>query len=182
MPPFRNQTYEEISLIVESFLFILKYDKIQLIVLIITEGKMKNYKYINLWLAERGILLADGFAEVLRGHADKFRKANGISFYEVYSLLGCSKQNISYWELHNDSTQSRRSVLNVIWRAAKLFELSPEQEEALANSAGLSLRFEGGSLIECLGYSGRKCELCEGAMISERMLRHYKKKFPRNKR
>lgn len=136
---------------------------------------MKNYKFINEWLTERGIDLAIGFAPTLRKYADEYGRKNNLKLCEVYSLLGCSKQNVSYWDLHSDSTQSKRSVLNVIRQAARLFELSDEEEEALANSAGLSLMFEGGDLIECLGYKGRKCDLCRGAVISERMLRYYKK-------
>lgn len=136
---------------------------------------MKNYKFINEWLTERGISLANGFASTLRKYADEFRRENAMSLCEVYSLLGCSKQNISYWDLHSDSTQSGRSILNVVRRAMELFELSIDEGEALANSAGLSLRFEGGDLMENLNYHGRKCDLYNGAMISERMLRYYKK-------
>lgn len=136
---------------------------------------MKNYKFINEWLAERGLSLADGFAAVLRGKAKGFAGKNGMKLCEVYSLLGCSKQNVSYWEIHSDSTQSKRSMLNVTRQAAKLFELNDDETEALANSAGLSLAFEGGDLLEYLGYDGRKCDLCRGAVISERMLEYYKK-------
>lgn len=136
---------------------------------------MKNYKFINEWLTERGISLAVGFAPTLRKYADEYGRKNGLKLCEVYSLLGCSKQNVSYWDLHGDSTQSKHSVLSVIRQAAKLFELSGDDAEALANSAGLSLMFEGGDLIEYLGYKGRKCDLCRGAVISERMLRYYKK-------
>lgn len=136
---------------------------------------MKNYKFINEWLEKHGIVLADGFAPELRRYAKEFGEKNGITLYEVYSLLGCSKQNVSYWEFHSDSTQSRRSVFNVIQRAEKLFELNKNQTEALANCAGLSLMFEGGELIKNLNYNGRICDLYNGAMISERMLRYYKK-------
>lgn len=63
-------------------------------------------------------------------------------------------------------------------RAAGLFELSDVQVETLANSAGLSLQFEGGDLIDVLGYNGKMRELCRKAIVSERMLRLYKHKTP----
>lgn len=59
-----------------------------------------------------------------------------------------------------------------------MFKLSEAEAEALANSAGLSLKFEGGDLIEHLGYSGKKVILCKKAMISDRMLRLYCHKTP----
>lgn len=136
---------------------------------------MRDCKFINEWLTERGIVLADGFAAALRGYAKEFGRKNGMKLCEVYYLLGCSKQNVSYWELHGDSTQSRHSVFNVIQKAEKLFCLDTDDAEALANSAGLSLMFEGGELIKNLNYRGRRCDLYNGAMISERMLRYYKK-------
>lgn len=93
-------------------------------------------------------------------------------------MLGCSKQNVSYWESHSYSTQARRSILDVIHKAARLFGLSSGQAEALANSAGLSLNTGTGSLTERLGYSGKPKELCAAAGVSERMLRSYKKSVP----
>ncbi len=59
-----------------------------------------------------------------------------------------------------------------------MFNLSAEESEALANSAGLSLEFEGGDLIKALGYHGKLTDLCRLAMISDRMLRLYKQKTP----
>ena len=93
-------------------------------------------------------------------------------------MIGCSKQNVSYWELHSNSTQAKRSILGVIHKAALLFGLSSEQAEALANSAGLSLNIGTGSLTERLGYSGKPKELCVAACVSERMLRSYKNSVP----
>ena len=48
----------------------------------------------------------------------------------------------------------------------------------MANSAGLSNEYIGGSLIDNLGYTGKIIELCEKAMVSERMLRLYNHKTP----
>ena len=53
--------------------------------------------------------------------------------------------------------------------------MTDDETEKLANSAGLSFSCEGGSLMQVLNYSGKVCELSENALISERMLRHYKK-------
>lgn len=93
-------------------------------------------------------------------------------------MLGCSKQNVSYWELHADSTQAKSSIVKVIHKAAELFGLDSGQAEALANSAGLSLNSETGSLMTRLNYSGKPKDLCAAAGISERMLRNYKSKIP----
>ena len=93
-------------------------------------------------------------------------------------MLGCSKQNVSYWELHAESTQAKRSIVKVVHNAAELFGLDRGQAEALANSAGLSLCSGTGSLRERLNYSGKPKDLCAAAGISERMLRSYKSKTP----
>ncbi len=70
----------------------------------------------------------------------------------MYSLLGFTKQNISYWSLHPYSTQSRTSIYKLIARAKQIFELSDTEIETLANSAGLSLQYEGGYIIDIFGY------------------------------
>lgn len=61
-----------------------------------------------------------------------------------------------------------------------LFELSFEESEMLANSAGLSLYPARGNLFEFLAmnYKGKLKNLSENAVISERMLRYYKKITP----
>lgn len=97
---------------------------------------------------------------------------------EVYQLIGCSKQNISYWSHHSYSTQSRKSVIKVIENAREIFALQEHEAEALANSAGLSLNYEGGDLLKYLNYYGKIITLSENAMISERMLRLYRHKTP----
>lgn len=137
---------------------------------------MRNYKLINEWLGQRDVRLAAGFAETLRHYAKEYKNINNITLNEVYSRLGCSKQNVSYWETHCDSTQSGRTILRVVRVAKELFILTDDEAEKLANSAGLSLNYEGGNLIEILNYSGKVCDLSSNALISERMLRYYKKK------
>ncbi len=97
---------------------------------------------------------------------------------EVYELIGCTKQNVSYWSLHSYSTQARKSIFKVIENAKKLFALQEHEAEALANSAGLSLKFESGYIIDVLGYKGKLKTLCDKAIISERMLRRYKTETP----
>lgn len=96
----------------------------------------------------------------------------------MYLKLGCSKQNISYWKNHSYSTQAKKSIYDVIRKAAEIFGLDDKTAESLANCAGLSLEFEGGALISYLGYSGSKTDLYKKAMISERMFWHYKTKTP----
>ena len=85
---------------------------------------------------------------------------------------------MSYWALHSYSTQSKKSVYDVIYNASSLFELDKEAADKLAYSAGLYLGYEGGSLIDSLGYSGKIVELCEKAMVSDRMIRVYNHKTP----
>ncbi|MDE5577097.1 MAG: hypothetical protein K2J11_06895 [Oscillospiraceae bacterium] len=136
---------------------------------------MRNYKFISEWLEKRNIQLAAGFAEMLRQYAKAYKHTHNINLSEIYSMLGCSKQNVSYWEIHCDSTQSGSSILRVVRGARELFGLTGDEAEKLANSAGLSLYSEGGSLMETLKYCGKICELSANALISERMLRHYKK-------
>ncbi|MDE7293293.1 MAG: hypothetical protein K2N72_02590 [Oscillospiraceae bacterium] len=136
---------------------------------------MRNYKFISEWLKTRDIYLAQGFAETLRKYARDYKKLCNTNLSEIYTLLGCSKQNVSYWENHCDSAGSGQSILRVVRSARDLFGLTDSEAEELANSAGLSLCFEGGSLLENLKYRGKVSELGANAMISERMLRHYKK-------
>lgn len=94
--------------------------------------------------------------------------------------LGCSKQNISYWNANSYSTQFKKSILEVIENAAVLFGLSPEGAEMLANSAELTLSPICGNLHEFLTmhYKNKLKNLSENAVISERMLRYYKKIVP----
>ena len=102
---------------------------------------MPDCKYIHKWLAERNIALEPGFAESLKGLAGAYKK-HGNSLTEIYAALGCSKQNISYWNIHSYSTQSKKSIYKVIHNAEELFQLSSMQAEALTNSSGLSLYHE----------------------------------------
>lgn len=136
---------------------------------------MKNVQYIDQWFSRRHISLAAGFSETLRGYAREYKRAHNVNLSEVYSLLGCSKQNVSYWESHCDSTQSGNSILRVVRSARELFGLTDNEMEKLANSAGLSIHLDGGDLFETLQYRGKICDLSASASISERMLRHYKK-------
>lgn len=83
---------------------------------------MRNYKFIDEWLGKRNIRLASGFAETLRQYAKEYKKIHNINLSEIYSKLGCSKQNVSYWEIHCDSTQSGNSILRVVRSARELLQ------------------------------------------------------------
>lgn len=97
----------------------------------------------------------------------------------IYGALGCSKQNLSYWESHSFSTQYRKSIYKVVYNAGCLFQMSYEEMEALANRAGLSLsKHEDGLSAVRKKYTGLIKTLYENAQISERMFRHYKTKEP----
>ncbi len=66
----------------------------------------------------------------------------------------------------------------MIDQAKHIFKLSDTETEVLANSAGLSLQYKGGYIIDILGYQGKLRTLCSNAMVSDRMLRLYKKETP----
>ena len=66
----------------------------------------------------------------------------------------------------------------MICKASEIFGLDDEKAESLANSAGLSLHYEGGNIINVLGYKGKLKPLCDKAILSERMLRRYKTETP----
>lgn len=110
----------------------------------------------------------------------RIQKKNSINLSEIYKRLGCSKQNISYWNANSYSTQYQKSIRSVIENASVLFGLSLGGSEILANSAGLSLYPACGNLYEFLDmhYKGKLKNLSENAVISERMLRYYKKIAP----
>ncbi len=103
-----------------------------------------------------------------------------MNLSEVYKMLGCSKQNISYWRMHSYSTQSKKSIYRIINNSISVFGMSDKEVELLANSAGLSLQLNNGNLYEFLDlhYKGKLKDLYEHALISERMLRYYKKNTP----
>lgn len=95
----------------------------------------------------------------------------------IYSLLGCSKQNLSYWHSkQNSSNASKKAKISVVLKAQELFSLSDEQAEELANRAGLTLDIRNGySLSEIL----RRRRLSNhrvyrNALVSERMFFHCK--------
>lgn len=107
-------------------------------------------------------------------------KKHHLNLSIIYKMLGCSKQNVSYWETHSYSTQSKKSIYKVIHNSIKLFNLSVRESEALANSAGLTLHPQEGNLYEFLNtqYKGKLKKLYENALVSERMMRYYKTIVP----
>lgn len=93
--------------------------------------------------------------------------------------MGCSRQNLSYWENHSYSTQHRNSIYKVVRNAGAVFQMLPAEMEELANRAGLSMAERNNGLAEIRkGYTGMLKALYENAQISERMFRYYKTKEP----
>lgn len=43
-------------------------------------------------------------------------------------MLGCSKQNVSYWELHAQSTQAKKSIIEVIHKASDFLGLTQDKQ------------------------------------------------------
>ena len=60
---------------------------------------------------------------------------------KICTLLGCSKQQLSYWQVNPYSTSPiyTKTKITVIQKAQKLFSLTSGQAEDLANRAGLTL-------------------------------------------
>ncbi len=136
-----------------------------------------NYRLINEWLGERGLVLEQGFVDALRMYMKTY-KNNLVLLSEVYSLLSCTKADLSHWENNPCSTHltSRNAKMRVINNAVKLFGLTREEGEALANKAGLSLAGGGYVMKEFFGknsYHGSQNEFLRRAGVSERMFQHY---------
>jgi DNA-binding transcriptional MerR regulator len=99
---------------------------------------------------------------------------------EVYSLIGISKQNISYWQKNFTSTQTKIFFkLKIIRAAGECFKLNNEEIERLANKAGFSfcndINFSQYFCSLIAKYPGKKYELYDEAQVSERMFRYAKK-------
>lgn len=102
-------------------------------------------------------------------------KKTGTKLGEIYCLLGCSKQNISYWETYSFNSQFKNSILNVIFNAKKLFNLSEEEKELLANKAGFTFLTGDYSLNNVVSrYKGNLKTLYDNSLVTERMFRYYK--------
>lgn len=95
---------------------------------------------------------------------------------DVYEKIGCTKTDISRWRYNPCSTHatSRRAKYTVIIEAVKVFGLTKEEGEILANKAGLSLVCGSEGLGKLMReYSGKKCDLLAEAGVSERMFQYY---------
>lgn len=103
------------------------------------EKKIQNSKFITSWLSQRNIILEPSFIDNLYGLSMSYKKNMALILSQIYLSLGCSKQNLFYWNSHSYSTQSRKSILKVVENATDFFNLSEQESEKLTNSAGLSL-------------------------------------------
>lgn len=135
-----------------------------------------NEEYIRRWMEERRICLEQSFVDCLHAYASAYKIKHGIHLTDIYEKIGCTKTDISRWRYHPCSTHatSRKAKYSVIKEVARLFGLSSEEEELLANRAGLSLVRTGGGLSELMGnYCGKRCEVLATAGVSERMFQYY---------
>ncbi|MDR0502233.1 MAG: hypothetical protein LBH16_02815 [Treponema sp.] len=99
---------------------------------------------------------------------------------DVYAAIGASKQEISWWKNHLTSAQTKKNhKYDVIRSAGKLFALSEDETESLANKAGLSLKSDKGFTGHLRGLIEKKgslfFELHNKAQVSERMFQYIKK-------
>ena len=117
----------------------------------------------------------------------KLIKKSGLTnIRDVYALLGVSWQTVYKWRENPTATQSRGSLKHsFIENTGLLFGLDQHEKEMLANKAGLSL---GSSATEpCSNqnfaihfnalistFPGKKNELYQSALVSDRMFRYIK--------
>ena len=105
----------------------------------------------------------------------KNTKKTGTKLSEIYCLLGCSKQSVSYWEVHSFNSQFKKSVLNVVTNAKRIFDLPEEEKELLANKAGFTFSTSDYSLNDAVSqYKGNLKTLYDNSLVTERMFRYYK--------
>ena len=93
-------------------------------------------------------------------------------------MLGCTKEDLSRWESNPYSTHktSRDAKRRVLINARILFQLTEEEEELLANKAGLSLAKGGCGLEKIFAENGcyvKRADLLQNAGVSERMFQYY---------
>ena len=114
------------------------------------------------------------------------KKSGLTNIRDVYALLGVSWQTVYKWRENPSATQSRGSLKhNFIENAGLLFGLNYHEKEVLANKAGLSLgpsasepcsnqnfAIHFNALIST--FPGKKNELCQAALVSDRMFRYIK--------
>lgn len=96
---------------------------------------------------------------------------------EVYAKLGCTKTDISRWGSNPCSTHAvcRRAKISVIIKSKRLFSLSKNECESLANKAGLSLLYDEKILLSDMLeiYNGKNRKSIQRSSVSERMLQYY---------
>lgn len=141
---------------------------------------MNNNKAMQ-WLAQRGQIPKEGFVSALSRLSKHYKKKHKIkNLNEVYQMLGTRKEYIYYWKQHPYSTQTnKKHKYRVIRAASDLFGLTPNEEEHLANQAGLSMKIDENfcayffqNIIDKKPYK----EIYERAQVSERMFRYIKEK------
>lgn len=68
-----------------------------------------NYAKTNLWLQSREITLEESFTTALKVYARQYKITHKIPLLnDVYRLLGTTKQDISWWENHPCSVQTKK--------------------------------------------------------------------------
>lgn len=92
--------------------------------------------------------------------------------------MGVDKRQVSRWKNNpaSGNTSGKCKKSEVITAAQKLFDLSTDETEVLANKAGLSVKSESdfitnfNTILE--NYKGSYRALCQEAGVDERMFRH----------
>lgn len=61
------------------------------------------------WLNDHQIKLEESFTSSIREHAKKYKQIHKIRLLDdVYHLIGATKQDISWWEHHPCSAQTKK--------------------------------------------------------------------------
>ncbi|EOS39577.1 hypothetical protein C809_04648 [Lachnospiraceae bacterium MD335] len=68
-----------------------------------------DYAKTQNWLTSRQIKLEESFASSIRSFAKQYKSMHKIRLLDdVYHLLGTTKQDISWWENHPCSAQTKK--------------------------------------------------------------------------
>ena len=70
-----------------------------------------DHQGIGKWLAERGLKLDESFPAAVRRLAKMYKREHSVALLsDVYSAIGTSKQEISWWENIPTGTQTKKNT------------------------------------------------------------------------
>ena len=138
---------------------------------------------IEHWLLEKNIKLEEDFSETLVRYAKEYKKNNIKNLKDVYALLQICPESVYRWQKNRSFHRSTIGFkVQLIKRMGEIFLLSEEGKLRLYNQAGL-VSYEYDKLVQkkefiisfkkvISTYHHKKVDLCNKALVSERMFRH----------